>query len=234
MTERWKYLPEFIAAGMVPILYFVMTKTGMDSGDAQVYSAAAAALFWAATLWWRGQTPLREDQQTTLLKSFALAALITAVAFSIETITAELVLDVASAAVNAAHATNYDHEHVRVIVNRYFAIPIGLCLLFALGFWAARKLRVRHPLRWFAGIVVVWYTIRFSLYGVAEKLGSQYGFTMPALGAALLHTIPVAVLSYAALISGNFFGRRRYARPHPPHPTGQVNARDSASGTPSG
>jgi hypothetical protein len=212
MTERWKYLPEFVAAGMVPILYFAMRKIGIDSGDAQVYSAAAGALFWAITLWWRGQGPLREGQQTTLVKSVAVAALITVLAFLIETVTEELVLDIASAALNAAHASHYDHQHVRIIVNRYFAIPLGMCFLFALGFWSAKKLRVRHPLRWFLGIVVVWYTIRFSLYGVAVSLGKQYGFIMPTLTAALLRTIPVAVLSYSALIVGNFFGRRRYSR----------------------
>jgi hypothetical protein len=226
MTKRWKFIPEFTAAGMVPILYFVMTKVEMDSSDAQVYSAAAGALYWAISLWWRGQAPLREDQQTTLIKSVAVAALITTIAFLIETITAELVLDIASVALNAADASHYDAEHVRVIVNRYFAIPLGLCFLFALGFWAAKKLRVRHPLLWFLGIVVAWYAIRLSLYGVALKLGRESGFNMPALGTAALHTIPVAVLSYTALIVGNFFGRRKYGRPGrpPTRPDDQIQA----------
>jgi hypothetical protein len=212
-TKRWKYLPEFIAAGMVPVLYFVMTRVGMNSSDAQVYAAATGALFWATTLWWRGQAPLREDEQITPLKAVAVAALITAVAFLIETLTAEFVLDISSTALNAAHATAYDEEHVRIIVNRYFAIPLGAAFLFALGFRSARKLRVKRPLLWFLGIVLIWYSIRFAIYvSAGENLGKQYGFHMPTLTTALVQTIPITALSYAALIAGNFFGRRRYGR----------------------
>ena len=175
MAQRWRFLPEFIAPGMIPIIYFVMTTVGMDSGDAQVYSAAVGGLFWAITLWWRGQRPFPNDRlpDSSRPRRLALAALITILAFVIEALTAEIVLDIASTALNAAGAANYDAAHVRVVVNRYFAIPIGLCLLFMLGFWAAKKLPMRRPLWWFLGIVLAWYTIRFSMYGVAQAYGTK-------------------------------------------------------------
>jgi hypothetical protein len=133
-------------------------------------------------------------------------------AFLVETITAELVLDIAFQALQTANANVSDKAGIRRVVNRYFAIPIGLCFIFALGFWAAKLSPVRRPLLWIAGIVLTWYAIRFSLYGLARQLGTQEGVELPPVGQALLQTVPVMLLSYAAMISGNFFGRRRYGR----------------------
>ena len=212
--QKWKHLPKFVGVGIMATTYFVMSRAGADSSDAQVCAGAAGALFGAICLWWRDQPSLPDEKYPPLsiTRRTATAALIMVLAFLVETVTAELVLNIADVVLRTAEAGRDSATEVRRAVNLYFAIPIGLCFLFVIGFWSAKKLPVRHPLRWLLGIVIAWYGIRFSFYGVTLRLAKEQGINLPHFWLAVLKTLPVMALSYASLITGNFFGRRRLGK----------------------
>lgn len=212
MVEKWRHLHEFVAPALVPPVYMTMTRLGLDSADAQVYSAAVGALYYAFSLWWRAQVPdvaARTDRMGWL-RTVVTAALLVVLALVIESATAGLVLGVALQALDVAGAGLERAADVRAAANRYFAIPIGACFLLALGFWSAKVFPVRRPLLWFGGIVLVWYLIRLAMYAPGRQALLEQGVVLPTLGEAIFRVIPIALISYSALTAGNFLGRRRY------------------------
>jgi hypothetical protein len=212
MSPRWKFVPEFSAALMVPVLFLFLTQLGTDPNFAGLYATSAGAVFWAGVLWWRAQTPApgTYPPQYSLSRLVAGVGLLALVAFVAESTVSAVVLGIAGVAIDAAHATSRAAE-VRITVNAVFAIPIGMMAVFAIGFWAARVLPVRqHPLRWIAAVVVVWHGARLALYPVAASYATKAHVTLSGFGHTLLRAVLLGLLAFAVMGVGNILGRHRY------------------------
>jgi hypothetical protein len=217
-NKRGYHLPEFASALAVPALYYIFTELGLDGDSAGVYAAAVGAFFMACALWWRAQ----ENPDGNAVRSVGRVRLVMAAAglvvaaFLVETVVSAVVLGIAGTALEQVDATEAA-PRVREAVNYTFALPIGMFAIYCLGFWSAWILPVARPLRWLLVVVIVWYSLRLSLYSVVQSYGEQEeGVRLhESFWTALRGAVIFAALSYGFLAAGNFFGRRRFAATRP-------------------
>ena len=173
-TKRAYYGPEFATILLVPALYYFLRElTTLDGDSAAVYSAAVGAFIMAVATWWRTQAPNAVEgasSNVSTLRLLAAAVLLTALCFLVETIFSAISLQAIGMTLEIAGRTDLLPE-ARRVVNRTIVFPLGLLVIFALGFWSAWILPVKHPMRWLAGVVLAWYSLRLALYPLAQEYG---------------------------------------------------------------
>jgi hypothetical protein len=167
------------------------------------------------------------------------AALVAITAFLVETVTSAFVTGVVGMTLERVDAVEQAHR-VREAVNLAFTLPLGMALIFAVGFWSAWLLPVRNPHRWLAGVVIAWYSVRLALYPLALWYAANV-LQVPLQRSfleTLLRALAFGALSFGFLLAGNFFGRHRYGATRrsvtrePSSPPAPTNPKPSTVGNP--